>query len=259
MVRKPPPIEPVPPPKLEIPRIEAKAKIEKQLEKADIIKNLPITSSEEMDKADAEETKWSDYTTTLLTYLFDNPSKTDEYKNRTRWISYARSDEPYFEQAKSFRRGMDTRITVLESILGSLEIIPEITKPAKPQIHLDEINSQSKKVFIVHGHDEEAKETVARFIHLLDLFPIILNEQPNEGQTIVEKFEKSSNEVGYAVVLLTPDDIGTSKDKPEELKPRARQNVIFELGYFAAKLGRKKVCALQRRAEVLSEVIEWKV
>ena len=64
-----------------------------------------------------------------------------------------------------------------------------------------------------------------------------MNEQPNQGLTIIEKIEQYSD-VGFAIVLLTPDDVGGLKDKPEELQPRARQNVIFELGYFMAKLGK---------------------
>jgi len=100
-------------------------------------------------------------------------------------------------------------------------------------------------VFIVHGHDVEAKESVARFIKTLDLKPIILHEMANRGRTIIEKFEDYSN-VGFAVVLLTPDDLGTTKDKRSELKARARQNVIFELGYFIGKLDRKRVCVLHK-------------
>lgn len=103
----------------------------------------------------------------------------------------------------------------------------------------------SRKVFIVHGHDKEARETIARFLQQLDLQPIILDEQPSEGKTVIEKFETHSD-VHFAVVLLTPDDLGTSKDNPEDLKPRARQNVILELGYFLAKLGRGGVCCLSK-------------
>lgn len=77
--------------------------------------------------------------------------------------------------------------------------------------------------------------------------PIILNEQANQGRTIIEKVEANSD-VGFAVVLLTPDDIGRAKSATD-LEPRARQNVLLELGYFMAKLGRDKVCAL-RRGEV---------
>ncbi len=101
----------------------------------------------------------------------------------------------------------------------------------------------SRKVFIVHGHDGEAKAEVARFIEKLGFTPIILHEQASKGRTIIEKVE-SNSDVGFAVVLLTPDDEGNQKGKPP--KPRARQNVVLELGYFVARLGRDHVCALRR-------------
>jgi predicted nucleotide-binding protein len=101
----------------------------------------------------------------------------------------------------------------------------------------------SKRVFIVHGHDEGARESVARFLEKLDFIPIILHEQANKGQTIIEKIEANSD-VSFAVVLLTPDDEGCTKG--ETPKPRARQNVLLELGYFLAKLGRENVCALHK-------------
>lgn len=102
----------------------------------------------------------------------------------------------------------------------------------------------SKRIFIVHGHDGEARETVARFITSLGLEPVILHEQANRGRTVIEKVEANSD-VGFAIVLLTPDDLGKAKDATE-LEPRARQNVLLELGYFIAKLTRERVCALKR-------------
>lgn len=102
-----------------------------------------------------------------------------------------------------------------------------------------------KKVFLVHGHDDSARESVARFLEKLGLEPIILHEQPNEGQTIIEKVERHA-EVVYAVVLLTPDDVGAVATDREHLQPRARQNVILELGYFLGKLGRNRVAALRK-------------
>lgn len=102
----------------------------------------------------------------------------------------------------------------------------------------------SKKIFIVHGHDGEARETVARFIGNLGFEPIILHEQANKGRTVIEKVEANSD-VGFAVVLLTPDDLGRANTE-EDLQPRARQNVLLELGYFIGKHGRDKVCALRR-------------
>jgi predicted nucleotide-binding protein len=104
---------------------------------------------------------------------------------------------------------------------------------------------QSKKVFVVHGHDNEAKETVARFLERLGLEPIILHEQPNEGRTVIEKFEHHAD-VGFAVVLLTPDDVGAVATEADKLKLRARQNVVLELGYFLGSLRRSRVCALYK-------------
>ena len=103
----------------------------------------------------------------------------------------------------------------------------------------------SKEVFIVHGRDNEAKETVARFLAQLELNPVILHEQPNKGSTIIEKFERHA-QPAFAVVLLTPDDVGALQGDEDNLNPRARQNVIFELGFFIGSLGRGRVCALTK-------------
>ncbi|VVN43175.1 TIR domain-containing protein [Pseudomonas fluorescens] len=101
----------------------------------------------------------------------------------------------------------------------------------------------SRKVFIVHGHDEGAREMVARFLERLGFQSIILHEQANQGRTVMEKVE-AHGDVGFAVVLLTPDDEGCANGGT--LEPRARQNVLLELGYFLGRLGRDKVCALKR-------------
>ena len=101
----------------------------------------------------------------------------------------------------------------------------------------------ARKVFVVHGHDEAPREAVARFLTTLSFEPIILHEQANQGRTVIEKIE-AHGDVGFAVVLLTPDDTGGPKSG--EQSPRARQNVILELGYFIGILGRSRVCALKR-------------
>lgn len=102
-----------------------------------------------------------------------------------------------------------------------------------------------EEIFIVHGRDEEAAQAVARFLDKLGLNPVILHEKPSQGRTIIEKFEHHAK-VGFAVVLLTPDDVGAFQGNETNLKPRARQNVVLELGYFLGRLGRNRVCALKK-------------
>jgi predicted nucleotide-binding protein len=108
-----------------------------------------------------------------------------------------------------------------------------------PKRHGSQTN---RRVFLVHGHHSAPREAIARFLEKLDFEVIILHERPNQGRTIIEKFEASSD-VGFAVILLTPDDLGGSAR--HALSPRARQNVILELGYFIGRLGRPRVCALK--------------
>lgn len=103
------------------------------------------------------------------------------------------------------------------------------------------VKTVNNKIFIVHGHDDLAKVTLARFLSQIGLEPIILHEQASSSQTIIEKIE-SYSDVGYAIVLYTPCDAGSKVGK--EPSPRARQNVVFEHGYFIGKLGRSKVTAL---------------
>jgi len=138
---------------------------------------------------------------------------------------------------------MKGKIVRLESIVERLPLFPLAEKPVQAEAAPAPANQQSKDVFIVHGHDSAAKHEVARFIDQLGLHPIILHEKADRGRTIIEKVEHHAD-VGFAVVLLTPDDVGHPKDKPAESKPRPRQNVVLELGYFIGKLGRSSVCAL---------------
>lgn len=103
--------------------------------------------------------------------------------------------------------------------------------------------SLERKAFIVHGHEVAAKERTARFLSKLGFTPIILHEQVSGGKTIIEKLEHFTD-VGFGIVLYTPDDVGEAVTKKDQLRPRARQNVIFEHGLLIGKLGRDKVFPL---------------
>lgn len=116
--------------------------------------------------------------------------------------------------------------------------------PMQPARARGRKSNPRKKVFVVHGHDEGAREGVARFLEKVGLEAIILTEQPNDGRTIIEKFEDHADEAAYAVILATPDDVGGAKSGPSASRPR--QNVVFELGFFVGRLGRRKVCLLRK-------------
>jgi predicted nucleotide-binding protein len=139
-------------------------------------------------------------------------------------------------------QSVEKSIAVLQSAVEALEerlldTTDEVTPNRAP-----EIREKSNSIFIVHGHDDGPKQAVARFLERLGLKPLILHEQPSQGRTVIEKFEAYAD-VGFAVVILTPDDECISNGKTIF---RARQNVILELGFFAGKLGRPKVCALKK-------------
>jgi predicted nucleotide-binding protein len=114
----------------------------------------------------------------------------------------------------------------------------------------------ARSVFLVHGHDEATKEKLARFLERLELDVIILHEQVNQGMTLIEKFEEYAAQAGFAIVLFTPDDIGHPLGAEDRKRPRARQNVILEMGYFIGCLKRERVCVLYKGAvELPSDIL----
>lgn len=176
---------------------------------------------------------------------------TVEYSNYSVWsldtlpVIVDGYDHSLTEVQEAYKKGIDGSITKLSSLHETL----------KEKLEYLELNSGkeisryslpgNRQVFIVHGSDELLKQTVARFVTQLDLSPVILHEQPNKGKTIIEKIESYSN-VDFAIVLLTPDDIAYPVNDLSAAKPRARQNVILELGFFLGILGRERVCALYK-------------
>ena len=154
------------------------------------------------------------------------------------------------------RSGISNKIKILESCIEQLETDIQLQAEAKTSSRVQEQLTpipSNAKVFIVHGHDHGTKESVARFLEKLDLEPNILHEKANAGRTVIEKFSDYSD-VQFAVVLLTGDDEGKPRASTSDPLPRARQNVILELGYFVGKLGRSRVCALyQAGVEVPSD------
>lgn len=143
--------------------------------------------------------------------------------------------------------GIDNACAILQSMITEIEEYwPEEGRGEGPSAEMTPEGKSGTDVFLVHGHDDGLRGSVARCISKLGLNPIILHEQASKGRTIIGKLEEESSPVGFAIILLTPDDIGSPKAAPDDAKPRARQNVIFEMGYFMGKLGVSRVCAMYK-------------
>jgi len=197
-------------------------------------------------KGTQEFEKWFRTTKTAITYIFGKQSQQLEDFDD---ISYSpiiyTTDTPDSVFHEAHISGLEYASSVLESMREEIEEYWEDDKEEMKVVENESLEDSKSniEIFIIHGRDDGLKETVARFISTLGLIPIILHEQSNQGRTIIEKFEKHAR-VGFAIALLTPDDLGALQEEAEDLKPRARQNVIFEFGYFMGSLGRQHVCAL---------------
>jgi len=111
------------------------------------------------------------------------------------------------------------------------------------------VSKPRNQIFVVYGHDKEARDQLESMLRRWGLDPLILDQLPSKGQTIIEKLEDYTGDVDFAVVLATPDDIGYRKGHQDEEAFRARQNVVLELGMLLVKLGRPKVAILLRNQE----------
>jgi len=106
-----------------------------------------------------------------------------------------------------------------------------------------------RKVFVVYGHDETSRTQLEAMLRRWGLEPLILDQLPTEGQTVIEKLEAAMAEADFGVVLATPDDEGHRVGHPDEKAYRARQNVVLELGMLLAKFGRQNVAILLKKQE----------
>ena len=269
-------------PNLVVKEGEAREKIQERIDKGQELRDLPICLEPELEEAKAEYFNWSDYNSNLLSRLFDDSSIANKYKTDTCFsVSGLTLEQEIGRYRRDVTNKINRLKGILgelelipERIPGSSSIsspeqtvangnevfivhghdtaakseVAKVVEKLGPKVTiLDEQPGRGQtinEVFIVHGHDMAAKHEVARFVEKLKLKVTILDEQPGRGQTIIEKLEAHASNTGFAIVLLTPDDIGESKDKPDNLKLRARQNVIFEMGYFVKGLGRDRVCVM---------------
>jgi predicted nucleotide-binding protein len=229
------------PPNLKVPRTEAESRIATQIYKGKQLLDIIINSPDTLKMAQVEYSKWNSFNEELLRRLFDSSEIAEEYSRFVGSLTISMYGPSFGEQKEDYYNDVQKKINRLESIKERLSLFEEPV--GLSQRNEQQATSISNDIFIVHGREEGTKEKVSRLLERLGFKPIILHEQPNLSRTIIEKLEAHSS-VAYAVILLTPDDMGGLNSSEPELSPRARQNVVFELGYFIGKLGREKVCAL---------------
>lgn len=184
--------------------------------------------------------KWVLYVKEFLKQSFDHPD--NEYLN-----AFSLSGIPVIvtsggDYVKEERDELKSKVEYLDSLKERLQIIPTAAiKEKTPSAGLQTTNS--KKVFIVHGHDHALRNEVELFVKQLEFEPIVLSKEPNLGDTVIEKLFRNTGNASFAIVLYTKCDEGKAVEE-DSLKPRARQNVVFEHGLMCGLLGRKRVVAL---------------
>ena len=244
MAKKATPQPPTPDPELQVTREEAAQKIGERIALGEELFARQISNMEQLDAAENEYRRWNSYNAEMLKRLFTTHKFEEEYS----WwgvMAVSMYDKSPAEKVKEHKNEIREKIHRLESVRDRLELVPVAVGVVKPG-HTAVARDRTNKVFVVHGHDEAARESVARFLERIGIEAVILHEQATGGRTIVEKLEHYAD-VDFAVILLTPDDVGGVKtSSPDKLQPRARQNVVLELGFFVGKLGRRHVCALYK-------------
>ena len=180
--------------------------------------------------------KWSDYNSELLKQAFDIPDR-KEYDNTG--ITILMGDEDVMED---YHKRINKRIAVLDRLIAFLPLLPkaETIHDARKENNTE---MDMSKVFIVHGHDSNTRNEAELIVKQLGLEPVVLFKKPNMGDTIIEKLIRETSEAAFAIVLYTKCDEGKAVEETD-LKPRARQNVVFEHGLMCGILGRKRVVAL---------------
>lgn len=226
---------------------EAKQRLQDRIESGKELKNKQVNTPQAFEELMNNYRKWNSFNSALLKRIFTTDEAATEYDY---WgvMVVSRCEESLAKKTFDAHKDVDEKIHRLESIIERLELIP-LAGVGESMAGAPRSQPRSKRVFVVHGHDEVAKTSLEVFLHEIGLEPIVLHRQADEGLTVIEKFEKHSD-VGYAFILLTPDEVAyvaAEVAKPEAQRMtelRARPNVIFEFGYFVGKLGRSRVCFL---------------
>lgn len=238
-------------PRLTVPRDQFTAELEDRIAGGREIAARSVDTPDALKAANAKYFLWDDYNITLLKQRFTTTEIADSY----RWWGMA-SIGPYTfsQEREAFERDIESKLHRLESVK---QRIPLYSEPPREPVVVAQRSAgarDGRSVFIVHGHDERRKLAVHGFLREVTALDIIvLHDQADRGRTIIEKFEDHAGDARFAAIVLTGDDVGGPN--AEQLHTRARQNVVFEFGFFCGGLGRNRVAILyEEGVELPSDV-----
>lgn len=230
---------------LTISNTDFSGKLEKRIEIGEELFTRTISNQNELTTVNSDFKLWSDYNFEMLKQVFN--IEVNDYMDSYNHAGYTflgQMGEVQGNPVQTFKNLVKYKLDNLKSLLTRAELLKsQVMTNESITIETPKTILSKTEVFIVHGHDEEAKTKTARFIEKFGLKPIILHEQASGSKTVIEKIEAYSN-VGFGIVLYTPCDIGAINEEKPNLKNRARQNVVFEHGFLIGKIGRENVCAL---------------
>jgi predicted nucleotide-binding protein len=245
-------------PQLRVPIEQARDLLRQRSDMGEELRGHPINQASRLEATRREFSTWTEYNEALLLKLFDSAEIAEEYRaaHGARFVTPP-GGVPFPQDLERFYDRLDRKLRAIASIATRLELwVPEAPPIAVQPSGLVAVAKSGEiatakpignRVFVVHGHNGHAREATARFLERLGLEAIILHEQASGGRTIFNKLDHYGD-VQFAVVLLTGDDEGRKRSTKDELLPRARQNVVFEFGYFLGRLRKSnptgKVCAL---------------
>ncbi len=218
--------------KLLRPREDIEEEISEQIRKGNAIKGRIVSGHKDVDESEEREEAWSKVNEGLLANSLDTDFFLNEYLALE--LDYAPEGTGYARRDDALGERISKRISELKSIRDQVKYMREASAQEADTPTPSRQAIGRSKIFIVHGHDEGARDAVTLFVKNLGLTAIVLQNKPNEGLSIDRKLEKYSN-VDYAIAILTPDD-----------GRNPRSNAVLELGWFRSKLGNERVCILYK-------------
>ena len=240
-----------------VPRGQFAAELAGRIELGEQIAACEINSTADLEAARSDWYTWDDVNDELLKRRFTTPAIQKGYSGSGAGVFFP--IESFGEKVADFRRDVLRDVRRLRSIEARLPLIDEASSVSEARGPVTASSNPKAKtpetIFVVHGHNDAAKLAVHGFLRdVTKLDPVILHNEPNRGLTVIEKFESVGASAGFAVVVMTADDVGRAKDDTIG-KPRGRQNVVFEFGYFVGTLGRPRVVVLyQDGVELPSDI-----